>query len=310
LITDIWNWFLNQDYSDDVKIEEKAQSISLSRMDSKFVLKLTLKPEIKIIEEWNTPIGFHEEKITDNRAILNCLNKWYNALKQTEDNTILDIMIQNGFMKVEPIEDLCSVCKKTKDHKKKSKKRIKKPNKVPKEDVVETEVEEDETLKDLVTTTIKEGFKAGEKEKIIWKDLIISYLKKNVLDTKKRHSENIAETLGLDISQANEILAELNEEGIIQKEFEFFDYYILTKDYNSETARKHLEILDYLKQHIDCPSTKCTQFSISLSFDLPFAIVGFILNAMNNNRLISKESIEVPTNGVIRKVACYIPSSY
>jgi hypothetical protein len=140
--------------------------------------------------------------------------------------------------------------------------------------------------------------------------LIKLYLEENVIETKKRHPESIAEALGLDISQANETLAELDEEGIIQKEFKFFDYYILTKDYNSETARKYLEILDYLKQHVDCPTTKCTQFSISLSFDLPFAIVGFILSEMSKNRLISKESIEVPTDGVVKKVACYIPSSY
>lgn len=75
-------------------------------------------------------------------------------------------------------------------------------------------------------------------------------------------------------------------------------------------ARKHLEILDYLKQHTDCPSTKCTQFSISLSFDLPFAIVGFILNAMNQNHLIKKKSIETIASGVTRKIACYLPSSY
>lgn len=169
---------------------------------------------------------------------------------------------------------------------------------------------EDETLKELIATAIKERINAGEKEKITWIDIMKLYLKGNVLNTKKRHPESIAEALGLSITQVNETLGKLEEEKIIQKEFEFFDYYILVNDYNSETARKQLEILDYLKQHVDCLSTKCTQFSISLSFDLPFAIVGFILNAMTQNRLISKESIELQTDGVIKKVACYIPSSY
>ncbi|MFW9904389.1 MAG: hypothetical protein ACFFFH_08665 [Candidatus Thorarchaeota archaeon] len=323
IITEIWYWILNQDYSNDVKIEKNSQNIILTGTDSVFVLKMTLKPNVKIIEEWNTPIGFHEEKFTNNRAILDCLNKWYKALKQTEDNTIFDIMNQNGVITVERTNVLCSICKQgVKDHKNKPKKRVKKLKKISndlweEEAFVAADVKEAihkrleaETLKELIATAIKGRINAGEKKKITWKDLIKLYLEENVLNTKKRHPKNIAEALGLNISQVNETLEKLEEEKIILKEFEFFDFYILVSDYNSETARKQLEILDYLKQNVDCPSTKCTQFSISLSFDLPFAIVGFILNSMTQNRLISKESIEVPTNGVIKKVACYIPSSY
>ncbi len=326
VITEVWDWILTQDYSDDVEISKKPQSIKLTQNKCIFSLNVSFKPKLSAIEEWNTPIGSHKRKVTDNREILECLNTWYRAITQIEDRNVLEAMDQEGLVQFETTKDPCSECKKkTGKPKKKIKKKIKSktPRKVPVErisdgealvaaDVKEVTVKklEDETLKALIATAIEERIEAGEKRKITWKDLVKLYLEENVLDTKKRHTESIAEALGIGTSQINETLKELENEGITQKEFKFFDYHILKKDYNSETARKHLEILDYLKQHVDCPSTKCTQFSISLSFDLPFAIVGFILNAMNQNRLITKESIEVPTNGIVKKVACYVPSSY
>lgn len=326
VISEVWEWILNQDYSDDVEITKNPHCIKFTQKECHFLLSVTLKPKMNAIEEWNTPIGSHKRNVTKNRGVLECLNTWYRAIKQVEDRDVLEAMGQEGLVQLETTENFCSECKKkTGKPKKKTKKKTKSkiPRKVPLKEISEEEglvaadvkevtlkKLEDETLKELIATAIKERIEAGEKEKITWKDLIKLYLEENVLDTKKRHSESISEALGLGISQVHETLKELEKEGITQKEFKFFDYYILTGDYNSETARKHLEILDYLKQHVDCPSTKCTQFSISLSFDLPFAIVGFILNAMNKNRLIAKESIEIPTNGVIKKVACYVPSSY
>ena len=320
LVSEVWDWILNQDHSSDVMTIKKPPKILFNQKECQFSLRMTMKPKLEVVEEWNTPIGSHEKIITSNREILDCLNIWYRALNKIEDLTVLDVMVRNRVIKVESTDEFCSICKKkTKVPKRKEKKRPKKVTKKLPEgeallanEVKETTLKEleDETLKQLIATAIKERLKSGEKEKITWEDLIQLYLEENVLNTKKRHSESITEALGLSIPQVNKILRKLEEDEIIQKEFKFFDYYILSKDYNSETARKHLEILDYLKQHVDCPSTKCTQFSISLSFDLPFAIVGFILNSMNQNQLIAKESIEVPTDGVIKKVACYIPSSY
>jgi len=316
IVTKIWDWILNQDYSSDVKTSKMPPNIVFTQNKCLFSLSISTKPNMKVVEEWNTPIGSHEKQISNNREILDRLNVWYKALNQIEDLTVLDVMVQNGVIKVESTNTFCSICKTST---KNPKNVIKKATKMDSEGkaLVAAEIKdetlkelEDETLKELITIAIKEKIKAGEKGKITWKDLIQLYLAENVQNIKKRRSESIAEALGLNITQISEILEKLEEEGIIQKEFKLFDYYILSRDYNSETARKYLEILDYLKQHVDCPSTKCTQFSISLSFDLPFAIVGFILNSMSQNRLITKESIDVPTNGVIKKVACFIPSSY
>ncbi|UCG01283.1 MAG: hypothetical protein JSW11_16905 [Candidatus Heimdallarchaeota archaeon] len=317
IVTDVWDWILTQDYSDDVTINE-PHSITFTQKECQFLFTITSEPKFKAIEEWSTPFGSHEKNISNNREILDCLNIWYKTLERVENVNVLEAMDQDEVVQLEITKDLCSVCKK-KTRPKKVKKKVKKKKKdIRKQEIlVAAEVQEvtqkkleDETLKELIAVAIEERIAAGEKRKITWKDLIKLYLEENIHETKKRHPESIADFLGLEISQVNETLEGLESEGIIQKEFKLFDYYILKKDFNSETARKHLEILDYLKQHVDCPSTKCTQFSISLSFDLPFAIVGFILNAMSQNRLIKKESIEVPTDGVIKKVACYVPSSY
>ncbi len=275
IITEVWGWILNQDYSDEVKITKKPRVIIFTQKECRFMLSVTLEPILKAIEEWNTPFGSHTKEAANNRGVLDYLNRWYGTLNHDVRLNVIEVMAQKGLIKLEIVNSVCSTCEQ----------KLRIPRKKTKR-------------------------KTKEKKEVTWKNLIQLYLEKNIHNTKERHPDTIAESLELSIAQVHENLEELEKEGVVRKEFKFFDYYILTKDYNSETARKHLEILDYLKQHLDCPSTKCTQFSISLSFDLPFAIVGFILNTMRNNRLIKKDTIEVSSDGNTRKIACYVPSSY
>jgi hypothetical protein len=103
---------------------------------------------------------------------------------------------------------------------------------------------------------------------------------------------------------------QLSEKNIVQKEFEFSEYYILTKDFQSEVTRKYMEIQDYLKNHLDDPTGACTQVSISLSFDLPFSVVGVLLNGMLRSQLITKETIQKTTHGTTRRIRYYLPLSY
>ncbi len=96
----------------------------------------------------------------------------------------------------------------------------------------------------------------------------------------------------------------------IQKEFPLFeDYYILTKDHTAEITRKYLEIQYYFKSRADdlyC----CTQASVSLEFELPFSIVGVLLNDMTINRLITKEAAEIEKDGKQRKVRYYASTTF
>ncbi|UCE12883.1 MAG: hypothetical protein JSV04_11905 [Candidatus Heimdallarchaeota archaeon] len=289
IVTDVWTWVLNQEFSADVKITKHPRSIEYTQGNCQFVLKIVTTPTLKAVEEWKTPFGSIKNLGENNQEALGFLYKWYRALKQDERVNIIEVIAQEGLLELETSDRVCTVCE-AKPRKAKGKRKRKPAAK----------------KKITVITEVSADVKAALKER----DLVLNYLKANILETKKRHLENIGESLSLGTSKVIEILAELEKEGKVQREFKFFDYYIPTSHHNSETARKQFEILDYLKQHIDCPSTKCTQFSLSLSFDLPFALIGFILNDMIQNRLISKESIDVTKDGETRKVACYIPSSY
>jgi hypothetical protein len=320
IITDSWNYILDQSYNY-TKTTKKPRSIIYYQKDCTFFLKIPSGSKLKAIEEWHTPFGTQTITVTKSREVLACLDKWYQVLKEDDTLFVLEMMKKNNLIKLESSDQICSDCKKeTSEPKRKprAKKKIivKKTKKVLKGEKLGTVDDEksidlkEVTLKQLRGATLEERINVVKEKKISWKDFLLMYFEENVTNTKVRHPEHIAREMEIDLSFLRNVLKEMEEADDIQKEFTGLDYYILTKNFKSETARKHLEILDFLKQHLDCPGSKCTQVSVALNFDLPYAMVGFVLNDLAKNKLITKEKTQVTINGVTRSVACYIPSSF
>lgn len=215
IITEVWGWILNQDFSDDVEVTKNPRSIISTQGECRFKLIVMLKPTINAIEEWDTPFGSYKKKVANNRGVFDYLNKWYKILKRDEKVNAFEVMEQKGLIKLETVGSVCSVCmKKTSKPKSKIKKKPKTKKKVTVKEVNEGETLvavdlqkavtlkklEDTTLKELIAAAMEERIAEGEKKKITWKDIIKLYLEENVINTKKRHPEIIAELLDLGVS--------------------------------------------------------------------------------------------------------------
>ncbi len=318
-ITSAWKLINNQDYT--AKVEKlNPNSIRVKLESSVFALKITKKP-LKATEIWETPFGSHENTVKNNRGVLTLLNKWYKALTEDDGINIVSAMKEKQLIKSTPvIADLCSQC--MKDSQPKRKKKSTKKRKTKKKIVVgegkttivvgkkKAAALEDSTLLQLKAIDIEERIAAAKKQKIALKDIIIMYLEDKAQSTEDRQVDEIAKALDAETTQVKEVIKQLVAEKAVQKEFPLFeDYYILTKDHTAEITRKYLEIQYYFKSRADdlyC----CTQASVSLEFELPFSIVGVLLNNMTINRLITKEAAEIVKDGTQRKVRYYASTTF
>jgi DNA-binding Lrp family transcriptional regulator len=259
--------------------------------------------------------------VKNNRGILTLLNKWYKVLTENNEINIVSAMKEKQLIKSTPvIADLCSQCKK--DTKPKTKKKPAKKRKAKKKIAVEEEKTtivvgkkkaaalEDSTLLQLKAIDIEERIANAKKQKIALKDIIIMFLEDKAQSTKDRQVNEIARALDVESTQVHDIIRQLVQDNTVQKEYPLFDdYYILTKDYNAEITRKYLEIQNYFKIRADNQFC-CTQASVSLEFELPFSVVGVLLNNMINNRLITKETTEIIKDGKQRKIRFYSSTTY
>jgi len=296
-----WEFMLNHEYNNSNIKTLKTTSIQFELQESTFKLKLSKKP-LKIIEEWNTPFGSHENMVSNNRGVLDFMS----------ERKLIQTNIVAG--------DLCTSCKpktKAKNAKKVPAKR-KTKKKVPTKrgetkiviDKKKAAILEDSTLIQLKAIAIEERIAKAKKQKMAWKDIIIMYLEEKAQSTKDRHVDEIAKALDVETTQIMDIIQQLIKEKKVQKEFPLFeDYIILTQNYKSELTRKYLEIQNYFKMQANDPYC-CTQASVSLEFELPFSIVGVLLNDMSTNRLIKKETAKITKNGKPRKVRYYSSTIY
>jgi len=315
-----WEFMLNHEYNNSNIKTLKTTSIQFELQESTFKLKLSKKP-LKIIEEWNTPFGSHENMVSNNRGVLDLINKWFKVLSGEKKANIITFMSERKLIQTNIVAgDLCTSCKpktKAKNAKKVPAKR-KTKKKVPTKrgetkiviDKKKAAILEDSTLIQLKAIAIEERIAKAKKQKMAWKDIIIMYLEEKAQSTKDRHVDEIAKALDVETTQIMDIIQQLIKEKKVQKEFPLFeDYIILTQNYKSELTRKYLEIQNYFKMQANDPYC-CTQASVSLEFELPFSIVGVLLNDMSTNRLIKKETAKITKNGKPRKVRYYSSTIY
>ena len=318
----VWEFMLNHEYNNSNIKTLKTTSIQFELQESTFKLKLSKKP-LKAIEEWNTPFGLHENIASNNRGVLDLINKWFQVLSGEKEANIITFMSERKLIQTNiRAGDLCTSCKpKTKAKKAKkvpAKRKTKK--KVPTKrgetkiaiDKKKAAILEDSTLIQLRAVAIEERIAKAKKQKMAWKDIIIMYLEEKVQSTKDRHVDEIAKALDVETTQILDIIQQLIQEEKVQKEFPLFeDYIILTQNYKSELTRKYLEIQNYFKTRANDPYC-CTQASVSLEYELPFSIVGVLLNDMTTNKLIRKKTTKrgETKKGKPRKVRYYSSTSY
>lgn len=312
LIEATWKFVVNNPFDrSNITSNTKKTKIEYELKDCLFSLEFSKKP-MYVIEHWETPFGSYESKVNDNQRIYNIHDKWFKVLSNDNEANLARVMDKEGLFSLDNSSKvLCAQCENEKKVLKKSspKKRKRMIPKTPQTASI-VDKRKDVMVEELKVATLGERIAAAKKQKISREKLIIMYLKERVTDTKERHIDTIAELLDLERTQVLDLIDQLSEKNIVQKEFEFSEYYILTKDFQSEVTRKYLEIQDYLKNHLDDPTGACTQVSISLSFDLPFSVVGVLLNGMLRSQLLTKETIQKTTHGTTRRIRYYLPKSY
>jgi hypothetical protein len=304
IIQSAWKILLDHEYNDSKIEKTESNAIQFKQDDLAFTLKLSQKP-VRATEKWDTPFGIHENTVNINREVIELISKWYKVLTKDNNIDIISSMKHENLIKTKiTTSGLCTFCRGEPEPKEDKKSSVREK---PKKKVV---AKKDKKATVGVGVTIEERIAEAKKRKISWEEIIVMYLEENTQSTKDRHVDEIARALETDATQILDIIKELVQENKIQKEFPLFeDYYILTQDYKAEITRKYLEIQNYFKIRADDPYC-CTQASVSLEFELPFSIVGVILNDMTNSKLIRKETAEITKEGISRKVRYYTPYLY